>query len=326
MITHRVAVRSVLLGGLLGAVVAGFTAEGCSSNNNSSNGDDGGGGGSSGSTSSSNSGGSSSSGGGRSSSSGSSNGSSGASSSGNSSGSSSGSSSSGSDAGVGGGQADADSGSCVTSPILGGDGGSIPVGDGGAQLLFGFDNITAVPTGWTTSVVDPADSGLTASLSVNTSQGHTCPGSLQLTIPFTAFGQQADMKFTYPYPAGTPFTGTQFHFWVKVATAGDAGITVGNEFLQGNGQAYTQWSIQGADAGPYTNQDFVNFYPPVAATSWQEIVIPLAGCGDSGGTNCTGTAPVSIDLNQLGANLLLKLQDAGAPTTVVLLVDDIWLE
>ena len=386
MIKQRVAVRGVLLSGLIGAAFAGFTAEGCSSGDNgSSSGDDGGFSGST-SSSSSSSGGKSSSSGVGSSSGGGSSSSSGASSSGtassssgsgSSSGSSSGGSSSssgassrggssssggssggadgggsssgGSDAGDGGGssggdattsdattsgdsgdgatsddggdasdasnQGDAsDASSCVTSAILSGDGGSVAVGDGGANLLYSFDNITQVPSGWVVAVTDPADSGLTPTLSVNTTEGHTCPGSLQLTIPFTAFGQQADMKIPQPYPGGTLYSGVAFHAWVKVEIPGDAGITVSNEFLQGNGQVYAQWG-QPPDGGPYTAQNFVNFYPP-AATSWQEVVVPI---GDDGGS-------ASIDLDQLGANLQLNAQDSGAPTTAILLLDDIWFE
>lgn len=325
MVNQRWIARGFLLGGSGMTLLVGLTAGGCSSNG--SPGGSGPGGSSSGASNSSgsSSGASSSSGSG-----------SGGSSSGGSSGSSSGSGSgsgaaSGGDGGAadaanpdatsGNGPVDSGTGACVTSAIVNADGGSVQVGGGKTPLLISFDNVTQVPTGWVVNTTDPADSGLTPTLSMNTTDGHTCPGSLQLTVPFTAFGQQADIKFEQPYPTGTPYTGTRFHFWVKVVPGSGSNVTVGNEFSQGNGQAYAHWHLPGPDAAPYANQSFTDFYPP-NATSWQEVIVPLVGC-----TMCSGDAgPVSIDLDQLGADLLLNPQDSGAPATAVLLIDDIWLE
>jgi hypothetical protein len=333
--TKLVGAKRIVLGCVVAGTVAGAaTIAGCggddttgspdasSSSSSSSSG------GSSSSGSSSSGGGSSSSSGGGSSSS-----SSGGTSSSSSSGGSSSSSSGGSDAGdggdatltgdadAGGDAADADAAPpCVTSMIATGDGGSVNVGDGGTgQLFYSFDN-GLVPAGWAAATVhDPTDAGIVGTLSVSTSEGHTCAGALQLTIPFSASGQQVDMVLN---TNGPTYTGTQFHAWIKVevppAADGGPSPTVANEFLQGNGQAYSQWRIHGADAGLYSQQDFLNFYPPAFA-SWQEVVIPVTGGSDAG--------VVTFDLAQLGANLLYNVTDAGAPpTTAVLLLDDVWLE
>ena len=202
--------------------------------------------------------------------------------------------------------------------ITSADGGVVNVGDGGTgQLFYSFDN-GAVPAGWqAVTSHDPADSGLLGVVSVNTTEGHTCAGALQITIPFTAFGQSVELQGNFNGPA---YVGKQFHYWVKAAVPppadGGTAITVGQEFVAGNGQVYAQWRLTGADAALYSNQNFVNFYPP-SDTAWTEIVVPLTGA--DGGA-------IAIDLAQLGANLLTNPQDAAAPTTAVLLLDDIWLE
>jgi hypothetical protein len=219
--------------------------------------------------------------------------------------------------------ADAEAGpACTTSTIATADGGSVNVGEGGTgKLFYSFDD-GVVPPGWAASTTDPTDAGLTATLSVNTTDGHTCPGALQVTIPFTAGGQVGKMEINLNGPA---YRGTTFHAWTKVALPpladGGANTTVQNDFINGNGQVYAQWRITGSDAGLYSFQDFVNFYPPLF-TTWREILVPLTGCStcsDDGG-------PVFFDLAQLGADLEIIPQDAAAPVPAVLLLDDIWLE
>jgi hypothetical protein len=208
--------------------------------------------------------------------------------------------------------------------IATGDGGVVNVGEGGTgQLIYSFDN-GLIPAGWAAATVhDPTDAGIVGTLSVST-EGHTCGGALQLTIPFSAVGQQVDMVLN---TNGPTYTGTQFHAWIKVEVPppadGGPATTVANEFLQGNGQDYSQWRIHGMDAGLYSQQNFQNFYPP-AYVGWQEVVIPLTGCANCGATDA---GVVTFDLAQLGANLLYNFTDAGAPpTTAVLLLDDVWLE
>jgi hypothetical protein len=205
------------------------------------------------------------------------------------------------------GDAGGDAGSCVTV-FTGSDGGK-------GTILYDFDN-GVLPTGWGTTKVDATDAGLDPTLTVTTADGHACPGALELTVPFSAFAQQADAVINLPGPA---YSGSTFHFWVKVvsptAADGGTGPTVGNEFIKGNGQVYAQWRLTGADAGLYSNSNFVNFYPP-QFTDWKEVDVALSN--DAG--------PIAIDLAQLGGNLLLQETDAAAPAPMVLLIDDIWLE
>jgi hypothetical protein len=293
------------------------------------------------SSSSSSSGGSSSSSGGSSSSSSSSGGSS--SSSGGSSSSSS--SSGGGDAGVdatlgsdagGGGDADAGALACNTAATLLANGGT---------LLFSFDD--GGLSGFTTNPpVDPADAGLTITAVGNATVGNTCPGSIQVTVPFSTVGQKVQVLNALNFP-GIPVTGTVLHLALRVlATANaDGGADGGADPYQilsgpgatGNYQPYYQaeyatldGDVPRDDSGAalgYGTQNF-NVNNPWATLpedgGWQMVNVPLL--------SADGGATTSLYLDQVGVIMYTPpITDAGAaplpsPVTVQVFIDDIWVE
>ncbi len=80
----------------------------------------------------------------------------------------------------------------------------------GGTVLYSFDSNLA---GWGGGTYQ-APAGLSASFT--TGEGHSCPGAAQLSIPFTTYGQSADIEKNFS--PGMDFTGkTKLHFWAKGA-------------------------------------------------------------------------------------------------------------
>lgn len=351
----RIATAGVL-GGVAGTLVlAGLVPIGCGNSNSES-----GTGTTSAASSSTNTGSSSSSSTTSSSSSSSSSSSAGSSSS--STGSSSSSASSG-DAGPDatvndGGTGEASTASCTvgtTTSILLSDGGSISVGDGGAWLLFSFDNGIASDAGsWISSQASWPDGAALPSVAASSVQGHTHCGALALTVPFPAYGpyntnytnEEGEAQFNYS--SATKIGGKRIHFWVKIASSAYLGL---------NGvQPYAQWQAAdaAADANPYGDNfdeyTSVNFpgmetpyhNPPyvqeagLADGDWHEVVGDLWVAADDAGDPIVNTGPYVVDLIQLGAQLQAAnlaadggLPWTGAPAqpgTSTLYLDDIWVE
>jgi hypothetical protein len=342
----RIATAGVL-GGVAGALVlAGLVPLGCGNSNNES-------GSTTSAASSSTSTGSSSS----SSSTSSSSSSSSSSSTGGSSSSAS-SGDAGPDATVNdGGTGEASAPSCTvgtTTSILLSDGGSISVGDGGAWLLFSFDDGIASDAGsWIPNQASWLDGAALPSVAASSEQGHTHCGALALTVPFPAYGpyntsytnEEGEAQFNYA--SATRISGKRIHLWVKIASSAYLGL---------NGvQPYAQWQAAdaAADANPYGENFYeytsVNFpgtetpydNPPyvqeagLADGDWHEIVGDLwVGQSDAG--PIVNTGPYVVNLIQLGAQLEAAnlaadggLPWAGAPAepgTSTLYLDDIWIE
>jgi hypothetical protein len=141
-----------------------------------------------------------------------------------------------------------------------------------------------------------------------TTEGHLCPGALEVTIPFSVYGNNE--KAAVEKAATTNWTGkTSLHVWVKVADPGDGTIAFINGiqvFVQSMG--YSVYSSK--FVGAATFDDF----------QWHEIVLDLAAA----------PAVVLNDVNKVGVQVLAAASRPPSapmtPSTTVVYVDDIYLE
>jgi hypothetical protein len=234
-----------------------------------------------------------------------------------------------SEAAADGGDGAAEAGAGCTSTIA-------ALADGGGVLVSGFD--TADVEGWGANPYVPATGG---AISYSATVGHTCPGAITLTVPFTSYGQ-GDVEAQYNYnPQAYPnWNGhTKLHYWVSIAfETGDAGVLLGAEagapYLGsiGTNFNYAQW-------GNYSAQDDNGNAVSVTLSSsstqeWQEVVLDLSDdrqIADAGGfpmpvgTSCaTGNACKLASVIGVGSSA--PAGGPAAPTTTVLYIDDIWLE
>jgi hypothetical protein len=208
--------------------------------------------------------------------------------------------------------------------------------DGGGVLISGFD--TADVDGWSANPYVAATGG---AISYSAGVGHTCPGAITLTVPFTNYGgQQVEAQYNYN-PQGYPnWNGhTKLHYWVSIAfETGDAGVVLGAEagapYLSSLNTDfnYAQWS-------DYLAQDDNGNVVALTSSSfstqeWQEVVLDLSDDrqnADAGqfpipaGTDClTGNACKIASVIQVASSA--PVGGPAAPTTTVLYIDDIWLE
>jgi len=233
-------------------------------------------------------------------------------------------------------------------------------GDASVAILYSFDDgglaqttgTVSVSAPWTGSVLaDPADAGLSTSFSVegNPTVGDTCPGSLEITVPFTTVGQGVRASVTYPMPI--PVTATAVHFALKwvIANDLDGSAAFYDELLLVNGaysflQTYAQWQYPLPDGGapiqafppvPGASNDFVNVtngyggFPGGFPSDgdWLLQTVPLT-TPDGGAV----TTPTLFYLNELGVQLFGPgISDAGPaplafPIDLQFFVDDVYVQ
>lgn len=193
----------------------------------------------------------------------------------------------------------ADAGACMTS-----------FGPG-STLLFAFDHGANI--GWSGQVdTDPGNSNLAASLSLGATvtDGHTCPGAVTFTSPFTTYGpggtavEQTALTHFYGTPQPDWTGSSKLHLWAKVVTDSPAAVN-GIQAYVSSGPAFT-----------FTGQ----FAGLAAAGGWQEIVIDFTMHPEI----------VFSRIDGIGVEVQLKAAAPAAgpatPPSVTLLVDDIWLE
>jgi hypothetical protein len=203
---------------------------------------------------------------------------------------------------------DADAG-CVTSvPVVGG------------QLLFGFP--TNDVRGWTPL---PASGAITANLGWTSAQGNACPGALSLTVGFGAYdGTSASVSFDFgTAQQGAVWSATKrLHAWVKLAMQGDAGTF---DYAALNGIELSLSSNGGANFS-FLAQD-VN--PTFNDGAWHEMVLQFSASA-SGQPGRSGPDVATANVQRMSVLVsVASLRPAGAsspPATVVLLLDDVWIE
>jgi hypothetical protein len=183
----------------------------------------------------------------------------------------------------------------------------------GNRVLFAFDNGST--TGWESVGSDPADSGLTLSVGGTTTDGVACPGAAVLTAPFTVYGgagntEQAQIDYQF-FNNGGPlsYVGySKLHMSVKVVTTAYGALAAIQPFagLVSNATPATY---------PYLGQ----YTGGINSAAWREFIIDLSGYSSA-----------DFKIGNLGAQVQLQGTAPGggpaAPTTIQLLIDDVWLE
>jgi hypothetical protein len=223
----------------------------------------------------------------------------------------------------------ADAGCVTTIAELEGevDGGSV-VPDGGHAplLLFSFDGVTGSPTGWAETVASQPDGGtFDPTLSSSSIIGHTCPGSMEVTNPFTAyFAKQETSNTQYNYGLGGDgglahnWVGYKtLHLWIKVTTtaASYAGLNGVQVFVQ-----------SGSDYQHYRSSYY--YYTTFTDGAFHHVTQDLTPNLDADAASGSEFDPTQV--NDFG----VQVQAAGSepdggpatPSTFQMYVDDIWLE
>lgn len=234
-----------------------------------------------------------------------------------------------------------------TSSSSAGEGGVTDAGDAGSScalpgtVLFAFDD--GGTGGWMLSspTSDPADAGFVPALSYAT-PGNTCPGSLQISLPFSTLGQKGGAAFPVPYP-GMFTNASAVHFSIRAIIPSDTdgsavpwNVLVGPaNGAYGNLQPFAQYSYATADGAIPTTADGSvityqqgNYNVNVSISGfmdggWQAVTVPIT-LGDSG-------AP-GVYLNAIAVQAYdPAVTDAGPaalsqPVTLVLQVDDVYLQ
>lgn len=172
------------------------------------------------------------------------------------------------------------------------------------------------------TVVSNVDAGAPpAALAWTGADGHACPGALALTVAFSAYTNAVpDIEFNF---GAASWKATKLHMWVKVqipnAGAGSAAYSALNAvspFIQSN--AWTNYSFMWLAVAPLFGNG-----------GWNEVVVDLIVPG-AGQANRFGSDVDLASVQRLGVSLVPQAtRPAGgpaAPSTTVLLVDDVWLE
>jgi len=158
--------------------------------------------------------------------------------------------------------------------------------------------------GWQASSV-PAISGQT--VAQTSSDGHTCPGALSSTFPFTSYGQSGS---TSVFLGSISLAGRKaLHAWIKLPPpAGGYSVLSGVQLFVQSGNFATFNNQFGAVTG-------------FSDGTWHEVVLDLMAA----------TPPVMLnDVDGIGvAVFTVNSQPGGAPAapgSVTVLIDDVWVE
>jgi len=132
-------------------------------------------------------------------------------------------------------------------------------------VKFDFDNWGAgYSDRWSTNFIDPADAGLAPSIAVTATEGSSPQGAIELTAPFSQYGQIATAECNFGPSAdfGAPnwTDKTALHARLKMQAGTGAGLAAVFLFVQtgaldanGTMQPYATWS--GARIEPDTLAD-----------------------------------------------------------------------
>jgi hypothetical protein len=197
----------------------------------------------------------------------------------------------------------------------------------GPVLLFGFDGVTGVPTGWSLNSFEDTDAGYAPVLGSTSTDGNTCPGALEVTTPFPAYGEGVQAQYPYGnYTTGVGavnWTGrSSLHASVKVVAPAAAfanGLNGVQLFVQSGGAFYPNYRGNFESISTFANGEFHAITLSLAPDD--------AGVLD-GGNNAYDPAlveQIGIQIVNLGSQ-----PDGGVaatfPLSTVLIIDDIWLE
>jgi hypothetical protein len=188
---------------------------------------------------------------------------------------------------------------------------------------------------------DPLEAGLTPTLVGDPINGNTCPGSIEVTVPFTTTGQKVQLANPINFP-GALVTGSVLHMSLRVlpssgnTDAGNLLSILGGPAFAGNIQPYYQGEfatpdgdVPRDDAGAGQSYGTSNFnagftWAAIDAGGWNMVNVPIV-TADGG--------PSTIYLNQIGVIMYTDPNptDAGfvplsSPVTVMVSVDDIWVQ
>jgi hypothetical protein len=141
-----------------------------------------------------------------------------------------------------------------------------------------------------------------------TDEGHLCPGALEVTLPFSVYGENE--RAGIEKAAAVNWTGkTSLHVWIRVADPGGGSIAFINGiqvFVRSMGDTVSSSKFVGAAA-------FDDF-------QWHEIVMDLTAT----------PAVVLTDVSRVGVQVIAATTRPPsaplAPKTTVVYVDDLYLE
>jgi len=190
-----------------------------------------------------------------------------------------------------------------------------------AALLYNFDGVTTVPSGWSAApgygTTDLAGANAPTA-TISATEGKFCPGALKGTYPFTAYNllnnsqTQESGTLGFAPSAALNWTGkSKLHLWEKVD------ITNGVTHL-----SFVQLYVANANGANFKSAQVAGGV--FADGSWHEIVFDLAAASTA------ATNPLNLGaIATYGLQVALKTAataPTGTPPTTIVYVDDVWVE
>lgn len=188
-------------------------------------------------------------------------------------------------------------------------------------VLWSFDQGMIGETGlsgnWGTYVEEPSGESFLAQSAItwNTAEGKSCPGSLQLTVPFTKYGDPQKVMANVNFSDDWTDKKT-LHGWAKILAPATGSVAYLNAIMLSVSSGASYEAFRGT---------FVNA-PLFSDRNWHEITIPLNPVAPPPQSPAFIPAPV----RQIGIQVsVVASAPAGGPAAPVetsILLDDLWLE
>jgi hypothetical protein len=198
-------------------------------------------------------------------------------------------------------------------------------------VKYSFDNAGSAAQGVLLYPEDPTGKGpglCTGPISLsatgfNSTEGHSCPGALELTIPFGSYASPNQITVDVNFG---PVDWTAFsllHAWVKIKTP-DAAVA-GTEMLSYLSQI--QFSV--ASSSVTTSNDYKGYTSSTklllgwADRGWHEVTLGLI---PSTNYYANAVLNIGVQIQSVGVKPATPADAPDAPPTTVVEIDDIWVE
>jgi hypothetical protein len=239
--------------------------------------------------------------------------------------------STGGNGGTGGGLGGAGSGGKAGSGGSAGAAGAPCVTKFSGTVKYSFDNAGSAAQGVLLYPEDPTGQGpgvCTGPISLsatafNSTEGHSCPGALELTIPFGSYASPNQITVDINFGPVDWTAYSLLHAWVKIKTP-DATVA-GTETLSYLSQV--QFSV--ASSSVTTSNDYKGYTSSTkpllgwADRGWHEVTLGLV---PSTNYYANAVLNIGVQIQSVGVKPSAPADAPAAPPTTVVEIDDIWLE
>jgi hypothetical protein len=213
----------------------------------------------------------------------------------------------------------------------GGSAGAPCVTSFSGTVKYSFDNAGSAAQGVLLYPEDPTGKGpgvcigpiSQSATGFNPTEGHSCPGALELTIPFGSYASPNQITVDVNFGPVDWTAYSLLHAWVKIKTP-DAAVA-GTETLSYLSQV--QFSV--ASSSVTTSNDYKGYTSSTkpllgwADRGWHEVTLGLV---PSTNYYANAVLNIGVQIQSVGVKPSAPADAPDAPPTTVVEIDDIWLE